>query len=135
VVVAGEATRQVEEIARALAETIGTPQAPGSREGRVIGADRGGTITLVLDPAQGGLGPEGYDLAVTPDRVTLTALQPAGLFYGVQTLRQLLPAAVEHRAALSRSLTIPVGRILDVPRFAWRGAMLDVARHSSRCRT
>ncbi|MGH7536665.1 MAG: glycoside hydrolase family 20 zincin-like fold domain-containing protein, partial [Gemmatimonadales bacterium] len=129
VVVSGEATTEVEGIARALAETVGAQKVPASPEGRVIGAGRGGTITLALDPAQGPLGPpEGYELAIAPDRVTLTAGQPAGLFYGVQTLRQLLPAAVEHRAALSRSLAMPVGRIVDLPRFTWRGAMLAVAR-------
>jgi hexosaminidase len=44
-------------------------------------------------------------------------------------MRQLLPVAVEHRAAQRRVLRVPVGRIVDAPRFAWRGAMLDVARH------
>jgi hexosaminidase len=47
----------------------------------------------------------------------------------VQTIRQLLPALVEYRAAYRRPLWIPAGRIVDRPRYAWRGAMLDVARH------
>jgi hexosaminidase len=52
------------------------------------------------------------------------------LFYGTQTLRQLLPAAIEYDANIPRGVvTAPAGRIVDRPRYAWRGAMLDVARH------
>lgn len=69
------------------------------------------------------LGEEGYELSITSDSVLIRANQPAGLFYGVQTLRQLLPA---HQ---SESVTLPALSIRDIPRFAWRGAMLDVARH------
>ncbi len=57
------------------------------------------------------------------------AATPAGLFYGVQTLRQLLPPLVEYTAAYRRPLYVPAGHILDWPRFEWRGVMLDVARH------
>ncbi|CAA9309114.1 MAG: GH20, partial [uncultured Gemmatimonadaceae bacterium] len=85
---------------------------------------------LRLDPAGAAArGAEGYELVVERERVLLRAAHPAGLFYGVQTLRQLLPASVEHAAALNRRLALPAGRVVDQPRFAWRGAMLDVARH------
>src|SRR5262249_8209433 len=60
-------------------------------------------------------------LGVTPPSVRGAAHPPAGLFYGVQTLRQLLPANGPRR--------IPAVSIRDRPRFGWRGAMLDVARH------
>ena len=86
-------------------------------------------IALRLDASKANLGLEGYELTVTRDSVTLTAAQPSGLFYGVQTIRQLLPPSVEHRAALNRRLWMPGVRITDTPRFAWRGAMLDVSRH------
>ena len=62
----------------------------------------------------------------------LVAGEPAGLFRGVQTLRQLLPAAIESAqsaAGVPKAWTVPAGRIVDRPRFAYRGAMLDVARH------
>lgn len=83
-------------------------------------------LSLDGDPAAG---EEAYDLNVTATGVTLRASAPAGLFYGVQTLRQILPFALEHDAARPRPIAIPAVQIVDRPRFAWRGAMLDVARH------
>ncbi len=81
-------------------------------------------ITSVEDAT---LGDEGYRLVIDRDSVSLSASKPAGLFWGVQTLRQLLPASV---AAAKRPgpWRLETGEIRDVPRFAWRGAMLDVAR-------
>jgi hexosaminidase len=90
-----------------------------------------GAIVLRLDgPAA--LGNEGYAIDVSADSLRLTASKPAGLFYAMQTLRQLLPAGVEAHQSLLRlssSWSVPPGRIEDRPRFAYRGAMLDVARH------
>jgi hexosaminidase len=67
------------------------------------------------------LGDEGYDLRVAPSGIELVAASPAGLSHGVRTLRQLLPVQGPRR--------IVSVHIRDRPRFAWRGAMLDVARH------
>jgi hexosaminidase len=86
------------------------------------------SIALRLDPG-GPPGEEAYELAVTEASATLRASHPAGLFRAVQTLRQLLPAAVESAVVQPGLWRLPSGRILDHPRFAWRGAMLDVARH------
>jgi hexosaminidase len=75
---------------------------------------------------------EGYELTVQADGVTIEGEGAAGLFYAVQTLRQLMPAFVEYEAVRfdqSRPLVIAPARIVDQPRFPWRGAMLDVARH------
>jgi hexosaminidase len=72
---------------------------------------------------------EGYDLAVTREGIRIAARTPAGVFYGVQTLRQLLPWRVELRGVRPFPVSVPAARITDAPRFAWRGAMLDVARH------
>ena len=79
-------------------------------------------VQLLLD-ADLELGDEGYELVAGAGRVTIRAYRSAGLFWGVQTLRQLLPATVRLPAE------VPGVRIRDVPRFAWRGLMLDVARH------
>ena len=87
------------------------------------------TISLTREGASGSLGPEGYELDVTDSMVTVRATDAAGLFYGVQTLRQMLPPAVEYTGAFPRPLFVPAGHIKDSPRFAWRGLMLDVARH------
>lgn len=78
------------------------------------------SFQLITDP---GLGDEGYVLEITPETVSIRAQSPAGLFYGVQTLRQLLPPG------LAGELALPVAVIRDYPRFEWRGTMLDVARH------
>ncbi|NJP34697.1 family 20 glycosylhydrolase [Micromonospora sp. HSS6-12] len=87
-----------------------------------------GGIALVLDDDPG-LGPEGYRLDVTPAGVRIGATTPAGLLHGVQTLRQLFPAAIENPTPVAERWALPGGSITDRPRFAYRGAMLDVARH------
>ncbi|WP_233583822.1 beta-N-acetylhexosaminidase [Micromonospora sp. CV4] len=76
-----------------------------------------------------GLGAEGYQLAVTRAGVTITAATATGLFHGVQTLRQLLPPTIESAVPVTERWMLPGGTITDAPRFPYRGAMLDVARH------
>lgn len=122
------ASAEVERVATQLAAVIGREVArPPVRlaAGEQPGAN---TIHLALVPSAA-LGAEGYALQVMPDRALLTAGAGEGLFHGVQTIRQLLPWPVEHRAAIGRTLVLPTLRIADAPRFGWRGAMLDVARH------
>jgi hexosaminidase len=88
-------------------------------------------VALTIDP-NGSPSEEGYDLRVTSTRATLRAKTAAGLFYGVQTLRQLLPESSEYDALMFRKppvVTLPAVHIVDAPRYGWRGAMLDVARH------
>ncbi|MGW2626522.1 beta-N-acetylhexosaminidase [Micromonospora taraxaci] len=86
-------------------------------------------IALVLDATTADLGAEGYRLDVTTNGVRVTAVTAAGLFHGVQTLRQLLPATIESPTPVTERWALPGGTITDVPRFPYRGAMLDVARH------
>jgi hexosaminidase len=87
-------------------------------------------IALQLDTALTRLGEEGYRLEVRRERVTISALRPAGAFYGVQTVLQLLPPDIYRRAPVTGvAWTVPAVDIEDVPRFAWRGAHLDVGRH------
>ena len=75
------------------------------------------------------LGNEGYYLVSTSKGILISANQPAGLFYGMQTLLQLLPAEIESKDAVSQKWIIPAVTIKDYPRFAWRGLMLDVSRN------
>ncbi|MEU3984115.1 beta-N-acetylhexosaminidase [Streptomyces sp. NPDC026672] len=88
-----------------------------------------GDADLRLRLREGGFGAEGYRLDSGRGGVTITASAPAGLFHGVQTLRQLLPAAVEKRSAQPGPWTVAGGTVEDSPRFPYRGAMLDVSRH------
>ena len=91
--------------------------------------DRGPRIRLGLSEAAG-LAPQGYELVIRPDRVDLAAPDEAGLFNGVQTLRQLLPTrAFDPVAASADAWRWPCLTVRDAPRLPWRGAMLDVARH------
>lgn len=75
--------------------------------------------------------PGHYDLKVTSDGVQIESPSEAGLFYGLQTLRQLFPADMERKAPVAKDAVwqIPAVEIHDEPRFKWRGLMLDVARH------
>ena len=75
------------------------------------------------------LGGEGYTLDASPKEVVITANRPAGLFYGIQTLTQLLPKEIGSKTAVAKTWTLPAVRITDYPRFGWRGVMLDVSRN------
>ncbi|MCL7427583.1 beta-N-acetylhexosaminidase [Streptomyces sp. YS415] len=76
------------------------------------------------------LPPGGYRITVRDDRALIRSGDPAGAFHGAQTLRQLLGPDAFRRAHLGRTAwELPEVEIADAPRFAWRGLMLDVARH------
>ena len=93
------------------------------------GASAAGAIALRLT-TDAALGAEGYQLTVSRDSVRIAASAPAGLFHGVQTLRQLMPPQIESDMSQDKvAWTVPAVTITDRPRFAWRGAMLDIARH------
>jgi hexosaminidase len=85
---------------------------------------RGGKGAIVIQLGEGrdaAQGPEGYQLSVTNAGIRLSAKSPAGIFYGMQTLLQLLP--------VGSVVAVPCVEIVDYPRFSWRGLMLDVSRH------
>jgi len=88
-------------------------------------------IRIILNKnADPELGNEGYQLSVTPKKVTITANQPAGIFYGVQSFLQLLPAAIASDSLVKNvTWNAPCVSVTDYPRFGWRGLMLDVSRH------
>ncbi len=76
------------------------------------------------------LGPEGYELKVMKNSIFANASTPAGLFYACQTLRQLLPAAIEDKEKVAAvNWIIPQIEIEDKPRYVWRGMHLDESRH------
>ncbi len=88
-------------------------------------------IRMVLNTtAESAIGTEGYHVSVTPKNIVIRANKPAGLYYGVQTLLQLLPKEIESATRVSNiTWEVPVVEITDIPRFGWRGLMFDVARH------
>lgn len=88
-----------------------------------------GNILLELNENGSDLGDEGYELVITSKLVKLSAPKPAGLFHGIQTIRQLLPAAVENHMLQKGPWNIATGTIRDYPVYSYRGMMLDVARH------
>lgn len=109
---------EVRKVGELLAEQL---RAAGGLPVPVVDGAEGDGIRLRLDEGAEGVGAEGYRLESGPGGVTLTARTPAGLFHAGQTLRQLLP--------VSGPGTVPGGTVTDAPRFAYRGAMVDVARH------
>jgi hexosaminidase len=85
---------------------------------------------LLKKPADTRLKKEGYALSVNDRKIVIEANTPAGIFYGIQTLLQLLPKEIESKKTVNDvAWTIPAVSIVDYPRFAWRGVMLDVSRH------
>lgn len=107
-------------------------------EGLEPGAPK--TVSFILDEAVGEAGAEAYELRVDPAAVVLSAGTATGIFYGTQTLRQLLPVEIEAglageavgplaAGAPEARWSIPAVRIEDAPRFGYRGMHLDVGRH------
>ena len=83
-------------------------------------------VTFVTDSS---LSSEAYSLKVTADGITVKAADNSGFFYALQTLRQLLPAAIDGKTATDEPMKVPVMEITDSPRFGYRGVMVDVSRY------
>jgi len=106
-----------------------------------IASDKNRISLLLVD--NDNLGDEGYELISTTDEIKITAKTNAGLFYGCQSLKQLLPpenlyshgtetqhnVAQSPMSAINIKWTVPCVNIYDKPRFKWRGIMLDSCRH------
>ncbi|MBK6489554.1 MAG: beta-N-acetylhexosaminidase [Gemmatimonadetes bacterium] len=127
IVVAHDSPDEVQGIARQLSALLAPAAARGVT--RLVASQAVPPASILLGLTSDSLGDEGYTLTADRNGVALHASAPAGIFRAMQTLRQLLPVAVEHRAVTGRRLVVPGVQISDHPRYAWRGAMLDVARH------
>ncbi len=114
------------EVAETLAQKLSAPT--GLAVKTLLG--RTGPIQLNLaDTPDPKTGKEGYTLETSAKGVVITANQPAGLFYGIQTLLQLLPREIESKTPVKAVWAVPGVKITDYPRFGWRGIMLDVSRN------
>ncbi|MCB1103364.1 MAG: family 20 glycosylhydrolase [Opitutaceae bacterium] len=124
---------QLQSVATGLQTMLSVPSGyplPVKQSSSPVSLTKTGISLELLDTPDPKLGDEGYRLDVTPDRIRIRANQPAGIFHGTQTLQQLLPDEIESRERISRTQWPVAGaRIVDYPRFAWRGLLLDVARH------
>ncbi len=93
------------------------------------GAPKSGNIYLILTGTSAKTGDESYDLTITKKTLKLSAGSPAGLFRGIQTIRQILPARIEYKTKQEGPWEIATGSITDYPDYSYRGVMLDVSRH------
>ncbi|MGI5482535.1 beta-N-acetylhexosaminidase [Streptomyces lavendofoliae] len=120
-----EARPGTEGVARWLRATLGAATGLPFPDGNGGDDDR---VVLAVDP---GLPPEGYRLVVDGRARRIEGGSAAGVFWGAQTFRQLLGADALRRAPVrpAHAWTLPPVVVEDAPRFAWRGVMLDVARH------
>ena len=125
VIAENEAATEATKLIDALAPAMGFKLALTNASQR-----RRGSIALELEKGPFKLGDEGYMLRITPKRILIRAKKPAGLFYGIQTLLQLLPEQVFSKTkAEDVEWKVPCVRITDYPRFGWRGLLVDPARH------
>jgi len=86
-------------------------------------------IVLNLTENEKTIKPEGYKLEVSQNKIEILGSTPQGVFYGIQTLRQLFPVEIESSSKMNREWSVPCVSIEDFPRFSWRGFMLDESRH------
>ena len=119
------------DVARRFAHDVeaatGFPLAVVRSASSAVGAIR---LVRVRGRDTAAVGAEGYTLDVTPNGVTVRAAHAAGAFYALESLRQLLPAAIYRSAPIGvATWQAPSVHIEDTPRFTWRGSHMDVGRH------
>ena len=125
-----EAGRLGEYLSQLIRKATGLILPVSERKGNPDDWKRG--IILTAEGAQASLGAEGYTLSIKPGGVLLRAKAFQGIFYGIQTIRQLLPPAAPEpavAASFPASVSLPCVEVEDIPRFSWRGLNLDCGRH------
>ena len=114
--------------ANAIATTLSDKLKTTTGKAVVISKNKPNIDIQIINDAN--IGTEGYTLEVNEKGIQLKANTNAGLFFGWQTIQQLLPAAIySNTLQANTNWTIPYVSIVDKPRFGWRGLMLDVSRH------
>ncbi len=123
--------KNLADVANILVKMLQTPTGYPLHSGKGQETQAGNTIYLKLNKRPNTtLDSGGYTLSVNKDRILVAANKPRGIFYGIQTLMQLLPPQIESAKPItSEEWDIPAVQIMDYPRFGWRGLMLDVSRH------
>lgn len=120
---------ELKQIGQYLADKLNPSTGLGIEVKSTEAEPASGNIYLALTANDQELGDEGYILKISEKLVSVTANKPAGLFYGIQTIRQLLPSQVDFTSVQKASWKLPTGTIRDFPVYGYRGSMLDVARH------
>jgi hexosaminidase len=120
--------KEVNYIASLLAKQLAASTGRKVNIGNTNGA---ATIRLLMNSSNvQSIGEEGYNLDINTQNIVIRANKPAGIFYGVQTLLQLLPKEIESKTVIKNmKWQAPCVAITDYPRFSWRGLMFDVSRH------
>lgn len=120
--VLGASTPRSKHVAQYFADKI------AQASGYAVSVKEHGDISLILNDSI--VGDEAYSLQVTPEKVSINALTEQGLFYGMQTFMQLLPAEIESREKVEGiEWSVPAVSISDAPRFSYRGLHVDPCRH------
>ena len=120
---------EIQQIGKYLADKLNPATGFAMAVKSFEGEPSAGNIYLSLSSGDTPLGEEGYQLTITNEIINLVANKPAGLFNGIQTLRQLFPAGIEMKSVQQGPWQIPAVTIRDYPEYPFRGVMLDVARH------
>ncbi len=120
---------ELNQIGQYLADKLNPSTGLGLEVKTTVEIPAPGNIYLSLTGNDAELGDEGYELSISDKSVNLVANKPAGLFNGIQTIRQILPAKVEMNSIQKGPWKLATGVIRDYPGYSYRGSMLDVARH------